>query len=89
MRTEAVNAAIFHAHGDYATARAIFHDQIKCKIFNEKRRVITQALAIQSVEHGMACAIGRGTGALHGRAFAHVHHMTAKGALINLAVLSA
>ncbi len=93
MAAEAVDAAIFHADGDDAAAflavRAIFHDQVDGEIFDVEVGVILQALLIESVQHGVAGAVGGGASALHRRAGAHILHVAAERTLIDGAVLVA
>jgi hypothetical protein len=89
VRFEAVDRAVFHAERDDAPAFAIFHDQIEREIFNEEVCIIFQALLIERVEHGVAGAVRRSTGALDGRAFAHILHMAAERALVDRAILIA
>jgi hypothetical protein len=86
MRAEAVDRTVIHAERDHATAHAVFHDQVDGEIFDEEIRVILERLLIQRVQHGVAGTVGRGAGALHRRAFAHVLHVAAEGALIDRAV---
>ena len=89
VRPEAVDRAVFHAHGDDAAAGAILHDQIKREILDEEFRRMAQRLAIERVQHGVAGAVGGGTGALHRRAIAEIHHVAAEGPLVDLAFLGA
>ena len=86
MALKPVNASIFHAHGNHATAFAIFHDEVEREIFNEEVRVIFQALLIQSMQHSVPRTVGGSGGTLNGWAFAHILHMPAKGPLIDSAV---
>jgi hypothetical protein len=79
-------AAIVHAQAITPTAFAVFHDQVEREIFDEEVRIIFQALLIQRVQHGVAGAVGGGAGALHRRAFAHILHVAAKGALVDGAI---
>src|SRR3546814_3971375 len=69
LAAEAVDAAVFEAHGDDAAAdlavRAIFHDQVEREIFDEEVGVIFQRLLIERVKHRVAGAVGRRGGALH------------------------
>ena len=89
MRAETVDGAVFHVHGDDTTAGAILHDQVEREILDEELGRIAQRLAIERVQHGVAGAIGGGTGALHRRAVAEVHHVAAEGPLVDLAFLGA
>ena len=89
MRPEAVDRAVFHVHGDDATARTVLHDQVEREILDEELGRIAQRLAIEGVQHGVAGAVGGSTGALHRRAVAEVHHVAAEGPLVDLAFLGA
>jgi len=89
MAAEAVDRAVFHAHGDDAAAGAVFHDQVEREIFDVEVRVILQALLVERVEHGVAGTVGRGAGALHRGAFAHILHVAAERALVDRAVVVA
>src|SRR3546814_8612779 len=86
LRTEAVDAAVLEAQRDDAPARPVLHDQVEREIFDEEVRVIFQRLLIERVEHRVAGAVGRGAGALHRRAFAHILHMAAERTLVDGAV---
>jgi hypothetical protein len=89
VAAEAVDRAVFHAQRDHAAALAILHDQVEREIFDVEVRVILQALLVERVEHGMAGAVRRGAGALHGRAFAHILHVAAERALVDRAIFVA
>ena len=89
VRAEAVDGAVFHVHGDDATAGAILHDEVEREILDEELGGIAQRLAIERVQHGMAGAVGGGTGALHRRAVTEVHHVAAEGPLVDLAFFGA
>ncbi len=93
LRAEPVDRPVIEAHGDHADALlavgAVLHDQVDGEIFDEEGRVVFEALLIERMEHGVAGAIGRRAGALHGRAFAHILHMATERALIDRPVIIA
>ena len=87
MGAEAVDGAIFHAHGDHAAALAIFHDQVEREIFDEKVGVVFQALLIERVEHGVTGPVCRRAGALGRRAIAHILGHATESPLIDFALV--
>ena len=89
MRAEAVDGAVIHRQRHDTAAGAIVHDEVECEVFDEEFRRVPERLAIKRMQHGMAGAVGGGTGALRRRAFAEIHHHAAEGALIDLAFLGA
>ena len=89
VAAETVDRTIIHAQRNHAPAHAVLHDQVECEIFNEKVRVVLQALLIQRVKHRVTGAISSGTGALGGWPLAHILHHAAERALINLALFRA
>ena len=89
MAAEAMDRAIVHAERDHTLADAIVHDQVEREIFDEEVRVVLQALLVQRVQHGVTGPVGRGAGALHRRARAHILHMAAERTLIDLALVGA
>ena len=94
LGTEAVDRAVVEAHGDHADAflfavRPGLHDQVEREIFDEEVGVVLEALLVERVQHGVAGTVGGGAGALHRRAFAHVLHVPAEGALVDRAVVIA
>ena len=89
MAAETMDRAILHAERDHALALAILHDQVEREIFDVEVRVVLQALLIERVKHGMAGTVSRGAGALHRRSSAHILHVAAEWALIDLALAGA
>ena len=89
LRAEAMDAAIFHAHGNDATAGAVFHDEVKREIFDVEIRIVLQRLLVERMEHRVAGPVRRGAGALHWRASAHILHMAAERTLINRPIVIA
>jgi hypothetical protein len=85
MRAEDVQAAIIEAPGDDAATGAVrIHEQIDGDVLDEEGGAVLQALLIESVEDGMAGAVGSGAGALD-RGLAVIAHVSAEGPLIDLA----
>jgi hypothetical protein len=86
---ETVDRAVFHAHGDHATAGAFVHDEVDGEILDEEFRRVAQRLAIERVQDRMAGAVGSGAGALGCWAFAIFRGHAAERALVNLALFGA
>ncbi len=86
---EAVELALHHVQRDHAAAHAVLHDEIQREVFDEERGGVADALLIQRVEHRVAGAIRRGTGAMRGRALAEIRGHAAERALIDLALVRA
>ena len=83
LRAEAVDGAIIEAPRHYAAAHPADHDEVDGEIFDEEVGIVLQALLVESVQHRMARAVGRGAGALDRRPLAHVLHMPAERALVD------
>src|ERR1700680_89182 len=88
MGAKSMQCAVGHVESDHAAALAIFHDEVESEVFHEETRFVLERLLIQSVQHGVAGAIGGGTGALC-NALPIVRGHAAKRPLVNAAVLSA
>ncbi len=71
------------------TLAVLGHDQIDGEILNIKFSVVFERLTVERVQDRVTGAVGGGTGALHGGAFAELGCVTAKGTLINLAFFGA
>ncbi len=74
---------------DTGTDAIIGHDQVDGEIFDVEFGLLFQRLTIKRVQDRVAGAVGGGTGALHGGAFAKFGRVTTKGALVNLAFFGA
>ena len=85
-----MDAAVFEAQRDHAAAHAVssmIRSSAKYSMKNSAE--CRSALAVQRMQHGVAGAVGRGAGALGGRAFAEIGGHAAERTLIDLAVLGA
>ena len=81
--------AVIELPGRDAAASAIrIHDQIEREILDEELSRVTQRLAVERMQNGVAGAVGGGAGALD-RRFAVILGHAAKGALIDLAFIGA
>ena len=88
VRAEAVEFAFGHVERHDAAARAIFHDEIDREVLDEEDRTMPDRLLIQGVQHRMARAVGRGTGALR-HPLAEVGGHATEGTLIDASILGA
>ena len=90
LRAEAVDLPVVEAHRHHADALLhpvpLGHDEVEREVLDEEVRVVLEALLVERVEHGVTGAVGRGAGALHRRAGAHVLHVPAEGPLVDRAV---
>ena len=87
VRTEAVKGAVFHVESNHADTLAILHDEIECKIFDEKVGVVTQRLAIKSVQQCVTSAVRCSSAAVRLSTFAVLERLTTESALINFSFL--
>ena len=86
LRFEDVHLAGFHLQRRHADHIAFgITDQVERHPFDEEIGARLDVLLIQRVQHRVACAVGRGAGALH-RLFTVVGGVTAEGALVDRAV---
>ena len=74
--------------GNHAAACPVCHDQVDGEILDVELGVVLERLLVERVQHGMAGAIGGGTGALR-RPFTIVRRHTAERPLVDLAFLGA
>ena len=87
---EAVDRAVVEVPGDHARHGAVrVGDQVEREIFDEELRVVLHGLAIERVQDGVTGAVGRRAGALHRRTGAKIHHVAAKGALVDFSFFRA
>ena len=89
LGVEHMDRTIVQLPRHHTGAAALGHDQVDGEVFDEEFSVVLQALAIKRVQNGMAGAVSRRAGALHGRAFAVFGGVAAKGALVDLALFGA
>lgn len=87
MRTEAVKGTIFHVECNYADTLTVLHDEIQCKIFDEKVGVVTQRLTIEGVQQCVASAISGSSAAVGLSTFAILERLATKSALIDFPLL--
>ena len=73
---------------EHTAAGAVLHDQVDGKILDKEFGLVADRLLVERVQHRMAGAIGRGTGALRD-ALAVVRGHAAKGTLVDPAILGA
>src|ERR1700678_4637428 len=83
-----MQGAVGHVESDHAAALAVLHDEVEREVLDEERRLVLERLLIQSVQHGVAGAIGRRAGALR-YALAEVRGHAAERTLVDAAVLGA
>ncbi len=88
VRAEAVQRAVREVERDHAAAGAVLHDQVDREVLDEEACFVLQRLLVQRMQHGVAGAVGRGTGALRD-ALAVVRGHAAERALVDLAVFGA
>jgi hypothetical protein len=86
VRPEPVQLARGQVECDDTATGAVLHDQVDRKELDEKARLVLERLLIQRVQHRMAGAVGRRTGALRD-ALAVVRGHAAERSLVDLAVL--
>jgi len=87
---EPMECAVFKRHGDDAAAGAFrIHHQIEREILDEELSGVAERLAVKSMQHGVAGAVGGGAGALGGRTFAELGGHAAERALVDPAILGA
>ena len=80
--------SLCHVERDHPPAFAIFHNEVEREILDKEVGFVLQGLLIQRVQHGMARAVRRGTGALS-NPLAEVGRHAAKRPLINLPIFGA
>jgi hypothetical protein len=76
-----MHSAITPRHSPFSMIRSM------AKYSMKKSASYFRRLLIERVQHGVAGAVGRGAGALHRRAFAHVLHVAAERTLVDRAIL--
>mmetsp|Transcript_10585 Transcript_10585/g.20443 ORF Transcript_10585/g.20443 Transcript_10585/m.20443 type:complete len:470 (-) Transcript_10585:482-1891(-) len=90
LALEAMQAAVLHAESHDADAVArIVHDQVEREVLDEKLRIMAHSLAVERVQHRMACAVGGASAAVCLTALAVVQRLPSKGTLVDLALVCA
>jgi len=88
LRAKAMQLAGGQIDRHHAPALALLHEQIDREVFNIELGLVADRLLIQRVQQRMSGAIGGGAGSL-GDTLAVMSGHTAKGALINAAIIRA
>ena len=84
-----MDGSVVQLEADHAAHRALgVPDEVDCEIFDEELALRPQRLTVQSVQDGVAGAVGGGASALRD-AFAIVGRHAAERALVDLAFFSA
>jgi hypothetical protein len=83
---EAVERTVFHAERNDSSTFAILHNQIQHKVLNEELCVVSERLAVKSVEEGMTGTIGSCSTAVCLTAFAIIQRLTTNGTLVYLSI---
>jgi hypothetical protein len=60
VRAETMECAVFHVQSNDTHALAILHDQVEGKVLDEEVGVVTQRLAVERVQEGMAGTVSGG-----------------------------
>ena len=87
MRAEAVKGTVLHVERDNTDALAILHNQVQGKVLDEEVGVVTEGLAVEGVEEGVAGTVGRGGAAVGLATLAELERLTTKRTLVDLALL--
>ena len=87
VRAEAVERAVLGAQRDHAHALALVHDEVERKVLDEEVGVVTEGLAVESVEEGMASTVGRGGAAVGLATLAELERLTTECTLVDFALL--
>eukprot|EP00957_Ditylum_brightwellii_P166178 12651030-Ditylum_brightwellii.AAC.1 len=82
--------SVLHVQCHNAVASAVLvHEQVHGKVLNEVGGVKGEGAAVQGVEHGVSCAIGRTGTAVGLAAFAILEGLASEGALVDFSVFRA
>ena len=85
--TETVKSTVFHIQRNNTDALAILHDQVKSKVLDEEVGVVTEGLAVEGVEEGVAGTVGRGGATVSLATLAELEGLTTERTLVDLALL--
>lgn len=88
MRPESVKRTVFLVVCNDTLALAVFHNQVNGKVLDEVTGVVSQGLAVECVEHGVAGSVSSRCCPISLTAFAVVAGLSAEGTLIAKAVVS-
>ena len=86
LRAETMQRSVIKLPSRDTAANAIFHNQVEREIFDKELGIITKALPVKRMKHGVTRPVRRRACALHRRALAKFCRVTTKGTLINLAI---
>mmetsp|Transcript_18006 Transcript_18006/g.26865 ORF Transcript_18006/g.26865 Transcript_18006/m.26865 type:complete len:362 (+) Transcript_18006:835-1920(+) len=90
LSANAMYGSVLHVQCHNAVASAVLvHEQVHGKVLNEVGGVKGEGAAVQGVEHGMSCAIGRTGTAVGLAAFAILEGLASEGALVDFSVFRA
>jgi hypothetical protein len=79
---ESVQGAILLVVGEDTTALAILHNQVDGEVLDEVVGVVTEGLAVESVQQGVAGSVGSSTASVGLATLAILLGLTTKGSLV-------
>lgn len=87
VASESVEATVFHAQSDDSLALAILHNQVQSKVLNKVSGIVEQGSTVESMEETVSGSIGDAAASMGLTTLAELQTLTAKGSLVDLALL--
>ena len=87
MRAEAVKGTVLHVERDDTDALAILHDQVESEVLNEEVGVVTEGLAVEGVEEGVAGTVGGSGATVRLATLSELERLPTECTLVNFALL--
>jgi hypothetical protein len=85
--TETVKGSVLHVEGNDTDTLAVLHNQVQGEVFDKVLRVMSQGLAVECVENGVAGTVGSGGASVSLATLAELERLSTKGTLVDLAFL--
>jgi hypothetical protein len=82
-----MEGTILHVECNNTNTFAVLHDQVECEVLDEEVSVVTEGLAIKSVEESMTGTVSSGCAAVCLTTLSVLQRLTTKGTLINFSFL--
>jgi hypothetical protein len=87
VRSEAVQSTVLHVECNDTDTFTTFHDQVQCEVLDEEIGVVSERLAVKSVEKRVTCAVGGGSTPVSLSTLPIMKRLTAEGTLVDFPFL--
>ena len=84
---ETVKGTILHVQRNNTNTLSILHDEVESEVFDEEVRVVSERLAVECVQDGVAGTVSDGGAAIGLAALAILERLPTESMLVDLALL--